>query len=799
MITLADRPPRTPVVRERPGVGRAGMLLVAAAVVLAPAASFAVGTDDAPATAEDRARRALEAATALDERAQHAASLAESRARWQEAVRLLDDAVSKDPTVGLAPTLRFQAAVFAWASQRTGLDQVDLLAPAAPDRVAAARGLDDAIDRLRAVPTPPDAPHDPFAQNVRFRLAQAIADRARLRPELEPARVAAEKEAAALLDRSITSPGLKTFARLLHAELANRLGQHGPAQLEAEELERADPPAPGPAVAEIKVDALTGRGQFVAAAEAADRAPIPADRKVLWRLRVDQARRKLTPPAAARGAIEAEMFGRAAAIREGKTADARRALMELARMIDEPRAEGDPDWWDLLAEGHLLLQEPERAARLAARGADRAEATRSARAAPLRYKAAAASFQAEKYAEADAALGRLLKDPAAPGPLRARGGMLLALARGRALAARQPGASRAAYLAALEAQVRDFPDDPASVEARWLLGKLRAAANRPEEAIDLWAKIGHGQPRWLDAQVGAADLAITAVEAAWTNRDATAARPRYEAARGMIRRGLDAATAGDEAILMGLRLARLELIAGIGQPAEALLACDRILRGPAATDQHRQARLGRLVALAELNRFAEAEAVGRNEAKLDDLPGLLAAARLLDRAAAATEGDQVRRRTGALIRGLVDRWVDPVDQAPPEFREELRLRSIRGMIFVGDLAGARRLIARWGGVGGGGGDNDPGYLRDLGDTYLRLEAYPLAIEVERVRAGRLAPGSPAWFDARYGLALALFRSDRGKEARKVIEATAILHPDLGGGETRAKFERLGQRIGAEAD
>jgi len=31
----------------------------------------------------------------------------------------------------------------------------------------------------------------------------------------------------------------------------------------------------------------------------------------------------------------------------------------------------------------------------------------------------------------------------------------------------------------------------------------------------------------------------------------------------------------------------------------------------------------------------------------------------------------------------------------------------------------------------------------------------------------------------------------------VIDATAILHPDLGGGELRGKFERLRQRIGRE--
>ena len=54
-----------------------------------------------------------------------------------------------------------------------------------------------------------------------------------------------------------------------------------------------------------------------------------------------------------------------------------------------------------------------------------------------------------------------------------------------------------------------------------------------------------------------------------------------------------------------------------------------------------------------------------------------------------------------------------------------------------------------------------------------------------------------WFEARYGLALAYYRSQRAREAAKLIDATAILHPDLGGGELRDKFLRLRQRIGPD--
>ncbi|MBV8268989.1 MAG: hypothetical protein JO252_21905, partial [Planctomycetaceae bacterium] len=58
-------------------------------------------------------------------------------------------------------------------------------------------------------------------------------------------------------------------------------------------------------------------------------------------------------------------------------------------------------------------------------------------------------------------------------------------------------------------------------------------------------------------------------------------------------------------------------------------------------------------------------------------------------------------------------------------------------------------------------------------------------------------GSLPWFAARYGLALAYYRSGRSREARQLIDATTILHPDLGGGELREKFVHLRQRLGPD--
>ena len=520
--------------------------------------------DDTRLTPDERARRALDAANTLDIEAQQARSTDAARAAWLKAATLLDDSLKKDPGVATAAALRFQAAVYLWARARSRLDEVELLPATDPGRAEVATGLDDAAARLRAVPVEKD--EDQFAENVRFRLAQAIADRARLRPEGDPARAAAETEALGLVARPAGSPRLRPFARLLHAELATRLGQFGPAQVEIEAVEKLDPPAPPVAVAEAKLAALAGRGLFDEADRVVDRASAPAERKTLWRLRIALARRRALSAGRERDAVDAGAIALAGTARAADRPESRRALMELARAVDLPPSNSPPSSYDLLAEGQLLLLDPGRAARLALRGADLAGPVDPAGAAALRFKAGAAQFRAEDFDAADLSLGRVAADPKAPRPLRARSGMLRALALGRALAAKKPGATRAAYLEALEAQVRDFADAPASGEARWLLGKIRLAANRRDEAVALWAGVAPGQPRWIDAQAAAADVAIEAVEDQWINRDAAAARPRLEAARAMIRAALDRAREGDESVALGLRLARLETIPGLGRP-----------------------------------------------------------------------------------------------------------------------------------------------------------------------------------------------------------------------------------------
>jgi tetratricopeptide (TPR) repeat protein len=742
---------------------------------------------------EERVRRALEGAIGLDQAAQKSNLPADRRALWQTAVSLLDEFAAQNPDVESAPLIRFQAGVYRWAEGRSFAEQFELAPSNAKARTSAIESFDDATRRLREIKIKPDEATETFAQNVRFRLAQAIADRSLLDPDSDENRTKAEREALGLLDSSLSAPALRPFASVLRSELYNRLGLFGQAQMEIEQAEKLTPGPPAEALLSAKVTALSGRGLFDDARKAVETAKVSDPLKGLLALRIVLVRRREKPAGTERGEIDDEAFRLAETFKGSNRPEARRALIELARTIDEPGKKAPADWWDLLAEGHLRLGNPVRSGRLEVKGADRADALdQPEKASSLRYKSGAYLFEAGRFLEADRSLTRVLDSPGASRDLKARAGMLRALARGRALATHDPEASRPDYLAALEAQVRDFPLELSTGEARWLLGQIRMTAGRPELALDLWSKIQHGHPRWLEANLLIAERLREAVEIQTINRDSAAISAKMDLARKSLRTALDQAGEGPETVNLTLQLALLELIPDAGRPVLSINACDRVLKSAAQPEQHRLARLYKLVAFAQSGRFSEAEQLARSEARSDDLATLLPVLRLLDRAARETEAEVTRRRYGLISRILSSRIVDHLDLLPTNLHDEARLHHARSLLFAGDLTAAKKAIAEWGGPTE---TRDDEFLRELADTYQRLDAYVLAVDAERHRSSRLVPGSLPWFESRYGMALAYYRNEQPKDAVQIIDATSILHPDLGGGELRIKFDRLRQRIG----
>jgi hypothetical protein len=234
-----------------------------------------------------------------------------------------------------------------------------------------------------------------------------------------------------------------------------------------------------------------------------------------------------------------------------------------------------------------------------------------------------------------------------------------------------------------------------------------------------------------------------------------------------------------------------------GNPEAARDLCDQVARLALSGSLHYRARLIRLIALVELNRYLEAEREAQSQADSyisGDRAALVDAIRLLDHCASSASSDLRQRRFGLVLKLIVEPLLTSDKDWTPEERSELLMRMTRALLFTGNDREARRSLSAW--KGAPDTTSDP-LLRDLGDTYSRLEVYTLEIDVQRLRLRNNPAGSLLWFDARYALALAYFHTGQTRDAAKLIDATAILHPELGGGELHDKFIRLRQRLGSE--
>jgi len=737
----------------------------------------------------------LELAGTLDRAAQSSTDPETRRRRWAQAIDLIDWFLKKNPDPPRERQVRFQAAVFRWA-QAQSWSQAGALTPGDPKpREQAIVALDDAIDRFRAVAGGGNNPT--LADNLRFRLAEALADRAQLEPAAATGRRSRESEALDLLDQPATEPGLAGYWHLLKADLLRRAGKPADAQKELDAAISSKPPPAAREVIEVRVPFLLGDKKFTEAQTAVESSGLEGPVKALWMVRVGLAQLAGSPAVGGRFAVESDLFRWIKELRSATSPESRQALLELGQSTIALDAKHPPEVWEALAVAYGTAGDPVKAGAQLVHAADQAAALGQAEtAASYRLKGGGFLFQAGKFQEAGAVLDQVAGSPA-PTPLRAKAGMLACLARGRALALGLPGASRASYAAALQAQIRDFPADPATNEARWLLGRLALIDSDRDRAQSLWSAIPAESSRWLDARLAILELDRDQLDREELNPERHRLMQLFERAdRFLAESILQARTETDKTELL-LARARLELTPKAGRPERAREVCDRISRLAATSAQQYQARLYRLVALVEIGRYVEAEREAQSHPSWrapTEMGALFDLIRLLDQCAAGSETDLRQRRFGLVLKLIVEPLLDGEEQMTPEQTSELAMRRTRALLFIGVDREAIRSLVTWRGVPQGPSDR---LLRDLGDTYNRLEAYALEVDVQRLRIKNNPAGSLPWLDARYALALAFFHSGKLKEAVRIIDSTAILHPELGGGALHDKFIRLRQRLGVE--
>jgi tetratricopeptide (TPR) repeat protein len=742
---------------------------------------------------DQRASLALEEASTLDREAQASLDIAARREFSGLAVRLLDEFNASHPKHELATPLSLQAAVYVWADGRRDLDGWRL---SPGDRALKARAIesfDNAVKRLDTL-EPELSGADPLvAQNARFRLAQALADLAWL--ETQAKGRDRLKRALTALDPIPTEEAVAGFARLLRGEVLGRLGEVDKAEEELEAAAKMKSPAPAGAIAEAKINVLRDRGRFTDALRAIEASDLDPIARACLAVSVRLAERIGGRSIQDRDDAEADALARARSLRGSTRIEARLAMNDLARTIERPSRWAEPEDWDVLAEGALSLGDPGRASRLAEGGADRARSLgRPEETARLRYLAAAILFQANDYSGADVLLGRIVSDPKA-GSFRARAGMLRALARGRALAAKDVGASRERYAAALRDQVRDFGAESVTDEARWLLGRVEREDGRGDAAVALWKEIGRAHSRWLDARLAIADENQRTLDELRIGGDTASVRARFRESAAFLRESTRLASNVTETMELDLAAARLDVTPGQGRFELARSLADRLTRQAGTPEQHARARTLLIVGQAMSQKYQDAEKTVADESPRAPVEELLLAARLLDQAASESESEISRTRVGRLIRAITESLSTRTQGSSPEFQQALKLRSVRAALLLNDLDAARRELRRPPEL-----DPrllDPSMLRDLSDALIRLEAFGLAVDIERFRARTLKPGSPAWVESRYLLAFAFYRDGHPDRARSVLDAAAILHPDLGSTRLKDKIERLQQKLNAD--
>jgi hypothetical protein len=201
-----------------------------------------------------------------------------------------------------------------------------------------------------------------------------------------------------------------------------------------------------------------------------------------------------------------------------------------------------------------------------------------------------------------------------------------------------------------------------------------------------------------------------------------------------------------------------------------------------------------VLALLELGRSVEAMRETRSLLETSGPADLLELARKLDQAAVSAPSDLLVRRFGEVLRLVASHLVAHPGSLDPSQRAEGRLRMLRGQVFHGDSGAAREGLKNW---------PDaldalaPEVQADLASLALDAGEAQRALEVNRAMARRHPSGSKPWFQARLGEAEALLELRETEKARRLLDATETLHPEIGGERLRRQYEALRERLERE--
>ena len=386
-------------------------------------------------------------------------------------------------------------------------------------------------------------------------------------------------------------------------------------------------------------------------------------------------------------------------------------------------------------------------------------------------------------------------------PAHARAGEahLLAIVNAAELARQASGAARAERMKAYEALLREhlssWPNDKSADQARLWLGQLLESQREWRAAAATYRAVNAQHAEHEAAQRGALRAAELALQSA-------AAADRFDAEfQQDAARFAETLIVGPERqwpekwsplqLESALAAARLRLnyfVAGANlEPTERLLTTALAANPNAPAAWQAEARLLLIWAMTLQGQSAAALA------QLDQLAGgtlasLLQVLEKCDALAAGAEDKQaieLAELALQLSRRIDSRQVELSETERRQFQTLQAAALVRAGHFGDALRLYQTLVAR--------------HPRDgaIQEAYAALLARAtdspsrrVALSKWREVESKTKAGEPRWFRARLAQAELLMQLNDQAAARKLLQLTAVLHPELGGPEMKARFEAL---------
>lgn len=421
------------------------------------------------------------------------------------------------------------------------------------------------------------------------------------------------------------------------------------------------------------------------------------------------------------------------------------------------------------------------------------------------YTRASILLHEQDYEEA----GEGFREIAERAPANNRGAsahLLFAYCLGKLYEQNRTAPRREAYTAALEAHRQQFPGEQTYFDATRMLAQLQERRLQTNRALELYSEIPLDHRHGPDAQAAVARCYQTIIERLRAQPSAGSEAWQQQALRRLDQMVTSFPTAPGEISLLQaqtvLRVARLYLDRADPGYAAADHLLERIFLNDAARESEtadesgdaegwakliEQATQLRIVSLASQGRFSQAEILIERLSHtgaadlLNILNGLLQLSPRTDDSTRRALGE-LQLRAAEELRGrrdeldadqqqLLDRCLAEAYTATgmtdraAETYESLLQRNPRDKQL-------RTALAR--------------VLNECGKPECLEKAKQHWRELESLET----PGQGDWFRARYQVARCTFKLGQFEECRKLLTATRLLYPTLGGPELKVRFETL---------